>query len=118
MYYPKWLSLLAMGAAAGGMLLFGGVTASAETALPEALQTAETASAVVATATGPEFQPQTETPEITGGRLPEVSVQRRFVCRTCHRSGRRAVLVRFQRYTADRLAENRRNVALLRQRDL
>lgn len=71
MHYPKWLSLLAMGAAAGGMLLFGGMTASAETALPEALQTAETASAVVATATGPEFQPQTETPEITGGWVIE-----------------------------------------------
>ena len=71
MHYPKWLPLLAMGAAAGGMLLFGGVTASAETALPEALQTAETASAVVATATGPEFQPQTETPEITGGWVIE-----------------------------------------------
>ena len=71
MHYPKWLSLLAMGAAAGGMLLFGGMTASAETASPEALQTAETASAVVATATGPEFQPQTETPEITGGWVIE-----------------------------------------------
>ena len=71
MHYPKWLSLLAMGAAAGGMLLFGGVTVSAETALPEVLQTAETASAVVATATGPEFQPQTETPEVTGGWVIE-----------------------------------------------
>ena len=34
MHYPKWLSLLTLGAATGGMLLFGGMTASAANAAP------------------------------------------------------------------------------------
>lgn len=45
MHYPKWLSLLTLGAAAGGMLLFGGMTASAADAAPAvpAVATATTA---------------------------------------------------------------------------
>lgn len=34
MHYPKWFSLLTLGAAAGGMLFFGGLNASAADAVP------------------------------------------------------------------------------------
>lgn len=55
MHYPKWLSLLTLGAAAGGMLFFGGLNASAADAVP-----LESAAPAVATSTLPELSPAPE----------------------------------------------------------
>lgn len=55
MHYPKWFSLLTLGAAAGGMLFFGGLNASAADAVP-----LESAAPAVATSTLPELSPAPE----------------------------------------------------------